>query len=81
MVTVEREPVARDERRGQAAILRRLWRLHFWIGLFAAPVLILLAGTGLEAQAPPGQNDVASVIVQREHEVVVEDAKYFHRIT
>ena len=47
MVTVEREPVERDERRGQAAILRRIWRLHFWIGLFAAPVLILLAGTGL----------------------------------
>ena len=43
MVTVEREPVERDERRGQAAILRRIWRLHFWIGLFAAPVLILLA--------------------------------------
>lgn len=47
MVTVEREPVERDERQGQAAILRRIWRLHFWIGLFAAPVLILLAGTGL----------------------------------
>lgn len=47
MVTVERESVDRDERRGQAAILRRIWRLHFWIGLFAAPVLILLAGTGL----------------------------------
>ena len=47
MVTVEREPFERDERRGQAAILRRIWRLHFWIGLFAAPVLILLAGTGL----------------------------------
>lgn len=47
MVTVEREPVDRDERRGQAAILRRMWRLHFWIGLFAAPVLLVLACTGL----------------------------------
>lgn len=44
---VEREPVDRAERRGQAAILRRIWRLHFWIGLFAAPVLITLACTGL----------------------------------
>lgn len=47
MVTVEREPVDRDERRGQAAILRRIWRLHFWIGLFVAPALITLACTGL----------------------------------
>lgn len=47
MVTVEREPVDRDERRGQAAILRRIWRLHLWIGLFTAPALILLACTGL----------------------------------
>ena len=47
MVTVEREPVGREERRGQAAILRRIWRLHFWVGLFAAPVLVVLACTGL----------------------------------
>ena len=47
MVTVEREPVDRDERLGQAAILRRIWRLHFWVGLFAAPVLLTLALTGL----------------------------------
>ena len=47
MVTVEREPVDRDERRGRAAILRRIWRLHFWVGLFAAPALITLACTGL----------------------------------
>lgn len=47
MVTVEREPVDREERRGRAAILRRIWRLHFWIGLFVAPALILLACTGL----------------------------------
>ncbi len=44
---VKREPVDREERRGRAAILRRIWRLHFWIGLFAAPVLITLAATGL----------------------------------
>ena len=37
----------RDERRGRAAILRRIWRLHFWVGLFAAPALITLACTGL----------------------------------
>ncbi|MGI9125620.1 MAG: PepSY-associated TM helix domain-containing protein, partial [Mycobacterium sp.] len=36
-----------DRRRGEAAVLRRIWRLHFWIGLFAAPALILLACTGL----------------------------------
>ena len=47
MVGVEREPVDREQRRGQAAILRRVWRLHFWIGLFAAPALIALACTGL----------------------------------
>ncbi len=47
MVTVEREPLGREERRGQAAILRRIWRLHFWIGLFVAPVLVVLACTGL----------------------------------
>lgn len=47
MVTVEREPVGREERRGQAAIVRRIWRLHFWVGLFAAPVLAVLACTGL----------------------------------
>jgi hypothetical protein len=44
MVTVEREPVEREERRGQSATLRRIWRLHFWVALFAAPTLVLLAG-------------------------------------
>ena len=34
-------------RRSDAAVLRRIWRLHFWIGLFAAPVLIVLALSGL----------------------------------
>lgn len=34
-------------RRGDAAILRRIWRLHFWVGLFAAPALIVLACSGL----------------------------------
>ena len=47
MVTAERESVDRDGRRGRAAILRRIWRLHFWVGLFAAPALITLACTGL----------------------------------
>jgi len=49
MVTVEHEraPGEREQRRGQAAVLRRIWRLHFWIGLFAAPALITLACTGL----------------------------------
>ncbi len=42
MVTVERE-----QRRGESAILRRIWRLHFWVALFAAPALVLLACTGL----------------------------------
>lgn len=28
-------------------MLRRIWRLHFWVGLFAAPTLIVLACTGL----------------------------------
>lgn len=47
MVTVEHDPVDRDERRGQSAVLRRIWRLHFWAALFAAPALITLACTGL----------------------------------
>ncbi|MBI3689922.1 MAG: PepSY domain-containing protein, partial [Mycolicibacterium aromaticivorans] len=34
-------------RRGDAAVLRRIWRLHFWVGLFAAPVLVVLACSGL----------------------------------
>jgi uncharacterized iron-regulated membrane protein len=28
-------------------VLRRIWRLHFWVGLFAAPALVLLACSGL----------------------------------
>lgn len=47
MAIVEHEPVDRDERRGRAAILRRIWRLHFWVGLFASPALVTLAATGL----------------------------------
>jgi uncharacterized iron-regulated membrane protein len=39
--------VEREQRRGEASVLRRIWRLHFWVGLFAAPTLILLACTGL----------------------------------
>lgn len=47
MVGVETEPAGRAQRRGEAAVLRRIWRLHFWVGLFAAPTLIVLACTGL----------------------------------
>ncbi len=47
MVGVEPERVERDQRRGEAAVLRRIWRLHFWVGLFAAPILAVLACTGL----------------------------------
>jgi uncharacterized iron-regulated membrane protein len=35
------------KRRGDAAVLRRIWRLHFWVGLLAAPALVLLACSGL----------------------------------
>lgn len=38
---------ATPTRRGDAAVLRRIWRLHFWVGLFAAPVLVVLALSGL----------------------------------
>ena len=34
-------------RRGDAAVVRRIWRLHFWVGLFVAPVLMVLACSGL----------------------------------
>ncbi len=34
-------------RRGNAAVLRRIWRIHFWVALFAAPALLLLACSGL----------------------------------
>lgn len=36
-----------DLNRGNAAVLRRIWRIHFWVGLFAAPVLVVLACSGL----------------------------------
>ena len=35
------------KRRADAAVLRRIWRLHFWVGIFAAPALVLLACSGL----------------------------------
>lgn len=38
-------PVVRQP--GEAAVLRRIWRLHFWVGLFGMPVLAVLACTGL----------------------------------
>lgn len=34
-------------RRGDAAVLRRVWRLHFWVALFTAPALVVLACSGL----------------------------------
>jgi uncharacterized iron-regulated membrane protein len=34
-------------RRGDAAMLRRIWRLPFRVGLFAAPMLVILAVSGL----------------------------------
>ncbi len=34
-------------RRGGTAALRRIWRLHFWVALFAAPALLVLACSGL----------------------------------
>ncbi|WP_445165971.1 PepSY-associated TM helix domain-containing protein [Mycolicibacterium sp. Dal123E01] len=39
--------VLSSTRRADSAVLRRIWRLHFWVGLFAAPVLVVLACTGL----------------------------------
>lgn len=33
--------------RGNAAVLRRIWRLHFWVALFATPPLVVLACSGL----------------------------------
>lgn len=36
-----------SQRRADSALLRRIWRLHFWVGLFAAPVLVVLACSGL----------------------------------
>jgi uncharacterized iron-regulated membrane protein len=42
MTTTATSPRARD-----AALLRRVWRAHFWVGLFGAPVLLVLALTGL----------------------------------
>jgi uncharacterized iron-regulated membrane protein len=41
------ETAVRSRPIGQAALPRRIWRLHFWVGLFAAPVLVVLACTGL----------------------------------
>ena len=47
MVDIDSERVGRDQRRGEAAVLRRIWRLHFWVALFVAPALLVLACTGL----------------------------------
>lgn len=34
-------------RRRDAALLRRIWLIHFWVALFAAPALVVLACSGL----------------------------------
>ncbi|BBZ21138.1 PepSY-associated TM helix domain-containing protein [Mycolicibacterium gadium] len=34
-------------RRRESAVLRRVWGLHFWVALFAAPALVVLACSGL----------------------------------
>ena len=34
-------------RSADTAVLRRIWRVHFWVALFAAPALIVLACSGL----------------------------------
>ena len=47
MVDIDSDRVGRDQRRGDAAVLRRIWRLHFWVALFVAPALLVLACTGL----------------------------------
>jgi uncharacterized iron-regulated membrane protein len=47
VVDIDSERVGRDQRRGDAAVLRRIWRLHFWVALFVAPALLVLACTGL----------------------------------
>ncbi|MCV7192247.1 PepSY-associated TM helix domain-containing protein [Mycolicibacterium brumae] len=39
--------IAVSARRADAAVLRRIWRLHFWVGVFAAPALVVLAFSGL----------------------------------
>ena len=36
-----------SKRRGDAAVLRRIWRIHFWVALFTAPALLVLACSGL----------------------------------
>lgn len=36
-----------SQRRGNAVLLRRIWRMHFWVALFAAPALVVLACSGL----------------------------------
>jgi uncharacterized iron-regulated membrane protein len=36
-----------SSRRADSALLRRIWRLHFWVAVFAAPVLVVLACSGL----------------------------------
>jgi uncharacterized iron-regulated membrane protein len=59
------------QRRADAAVLRRIWRLHFWVGLFAAPALVLLACSGLVILYTQPLNDW----LNRDLYVVVEGAE------
>ncbi len=36
-----------SRRRADSAVLRRIWRLHFWVALFTAPTLFVLSLSGL----------------------------------
>lgn len=41
-------PISKPSTRGgDTAVLQRIWRMHFWVALFAAPALIVLACSGL----------------------------------
>lgn len=45
------------KRHRDAAALRRIWRLHFWVGVFAGPALVLLACSGLVILCSQPLND------------------------
>jgi uncharacterized iron-regulated membrane protein len=46
-MSVDQSAPAVPRRRPDDAFLRRIWRLHFWVAVFAAPALIVLACSGL----------------------------------
>ena len=65
------------QRRADAAVLRRIWRLHFWVGLFAAPALVLLACSGLVILYTQPLNDWLNrdlyVVVEGDETVPLDD--------